>query len=240
MAKRPAASLAKGFDRELAEFPAEMRWREWMARVEAVIFASPVPVGRETLARVIGADCNLDLLIEDIREELRARPYELVAVAGGWQHRTRPALADAIHASGAAPPEGPQLSRHESLVLMAIAYFQPITRAELAKIFGRDISRDTIAALRNDKLIVAGPRSPQPGAPYTYITTNAFLLLYGFNSLRDLPDMEKLEEAGLLSKDALSPESRDAFGDMLGDADDDRHHDGNDDDDALTVNLAAS
>src|ERR1700722_18500485 len=137
MAKRPAASLAKGFDRELAEFPDGLRWREWMARVEAVIFASPVPVGRETLSRVVGASCNLDLLIEDIREELRARPYDLVAVAGGWQHRTRPPLADAIHASGAAPPEGPQLSRHESLVLMAIAYFQPITRAELAKIFGR-------------------------------------------------------------------------------------------------------
>jgi hypothetical protein len=45
MAKRPAAALAKGFDRELADFPAELRWREWMARVEAVIFASPVPVG---------------------------------------------------------------------------------------------------------------------------------------------------------------------------------------------------
>ena len=39
------------------------------------------------------------------------------------------------------------------------------------------------------------------------LTTNAFLSLYGFNSLLDLPDMEKLEEAGLLSKDALSPKS---------------------------------
>jgi segregation and condensation protein B len=87
MAKR-TAPLAKGFDRELTDFPVELRWREWMARVEAVIFASPVPVGRETLGRVIGANCNLDLLIDDIREELRARPYELVAVAGGWQHRT--------------------------------------------------------------------------------------------------------------------------------------------------------
>lgn len=239
MAKR-TAGLAKGFDRELADFPAELRWREWMARVEAVIFAAPVPVGRETLARVIGTSCNLDLLIEDIREELRARPYELVAVAGGWQHRTRPSLADAIHASGAAPPATAQLSQHEGLVLMAIAYFQPVTRGELTKMFGREISRDTIAALRHDGLIAAGPRNPQPGAPYTYITTNAFLSLYGFNSLRDLPDMEKLEEAGLLSKDALLPEARDAFGDILGDAGDDRHHDGDDDRDAVTVDLAAS
>jgi segregation and condensation protein B len=236
MAKRVAA-LAKGFDRELADFPPELRLREWMARVEAVIFASPIPVGREMLARVIGADCNLDLLIEDIREELRTRPYELVAVAGGWQHRTRSSLADAIRASGAAPPARAELSQHETRVLMAIAYFQPVTRGELSKIFGRDISRDTIAALRGDGLIAAGPRSPQPGAPYTYITTNAFLAHYGFTSLRDLPDMEKLEEAGLLTKDALLPEGRDAFGEMLGGASDDGHHDGDDVGDAVNLGL---
>ena len=62
-------------------------------RVEAVIFASAEPVTRETLARVVGKDCSMDLLIEDLREELRSRPYELVSVAGGWQHRTRSAYA---------------------------------------------------------------------------------------------------------------------------------------------------
>jgi segregation and condensation protein B len=101
---------------------------------------------------------------------------------------------------------------------MAIAYFQPVTRGELSRMFGREISRDTIAALRSDELIAAGPRSPQPGAPYTYITTYAFLSLYGFASLRDLPDIEQLEEAGLLSKEALLSEGHDAFGAMLGDA----------------------
>src|ERR1700750_1627024 len=174
MAKRKADHLANGFDRELADLPPELRWREWMARVEAVIFASPVPVGRETLARVIGADCNLDLLIEDIREELHPRPCVLVAAGGAWQHRPHPSLAAAIHASGAAPAASAQLSQHEARVLMAIAYFQPVTRGELFQMFGREISRDTIAALRRDGLIAAGPRSPQPGAPYTYITTNAF------------------------------------------------------------------
>ena len=54
-----------------------MRWREWMGRVEAVIFASPAPATREVLARVVGKGCNLDLIIDDIREELRGRPYEL-------------------------------------------------------------------------------------------------------------------------------------------------------------------
>jgi hypothetical protein len=42
------------YDRELLDLPSEMRWREWMMRVEAVIFASAEPVSRETLARVVG------------------------------------------------------------------------------------------------------------------------------------------------------------------------------------------
>ncbi len=81
------------FDRELADLPASARWREWMRRAEAVIFAAAAPVDRETLARVVGTDCSIDLLIDDLNEELRERPYEIVAVAvaGGWQYRTRPA-----------------------------------------------------------------------------------------------------------------------------------------------------
>ena len=74
-------------DRELGDLPADLRWREWMMRVEAVIFASVEPVSREVLARVVGKDCSIDLLIDDLREEIRSRPYELVSVAGGWQHR---------------------------------------------------------------------------------------------------------------------------------------------------------
>ncbi len=74
-----------------------------MNRVEATIFAASEPVTRETLARVVGKSCSVDLLIDDIREELRGRPYDLVAVAGGWKHLTRPAYADAIrNAFGAA------------------------------------------------------------------------------------------------------------------------------------------
>jgi chromosome segregation and condensation protein ScpB len=52
-----------------------------MGRVEAVIFASKEPVSRDVLARVVDPHCNLDLLIADLRAELRGRPYDLVAVA---------------------------------------------------------------------------------------------------------------------------------------------------------------
>jgi segregation and condensation protein B len=194
-------------DRELDHLPPEARWREWMSRVEAVIFAASEPVSRETLARIVGKSCSIDLLIDDIREELRGRPYDLISVAGGWRHLTRPAYADAIRsASGTAAGvsgRAVDLTQSDVLVLMCIAYFQPITRAELSAFFGKEISRDTIGTLRRQAFIASGPRSPTPGAPYTYVTTREFLLEFGLDTLRDLPDFEALEDAGLLSKEKL-------------------------------------
>jgi len=197
---RRNASDTTLFDRELNDLPPELRWRQWMLRAEAVIFASAEPVSRDTLARVVGGDCSIDLLIEDLREELRDRPYELVNIAGGFQHRTRPGFGAAVRASGAPTSPSAALSSHEAMVLMAIGYFQPVTRGELSGVFGKEVNRDTIATLRHSGLIASGPRSPTPGAPYTYVTTPAFLSTFGFNTLRDLPDIEKLEDAGLLSR----------------------------------------
>ncbi len=195
------------FDRELEDLPAELRWREWMMRVEAVIFASSEPVSRQTLARVVGRDCSIDLLIDDLVEELQDRPYELVSVAGGWQHRTRPRFADTIRASSAPTRGGAAaLSEFEAMVLMAVGYFQPLTRAELLKIFGKEVSRDVIGNLRGAGFIVSGPRSPTPGAPYTYVTTPHFLSAFGMETLRDLPNIEALEDAGLLTRHAVQNE----------------------------------
>lgn len=196
------------FDRELADLPAGLRWREWMLRVEAVLFAAAAPVGRETLARVVGSTCSIELLIDDLQAELRDRSYEIVSVAGGWQHRSRAAYATTIRASQA-QTRGPAnaLSDFEAMVLMAIAYFQPVTRGDLSKVFGKEVSRDTIASLRNASFLASGPRSPTPGAPYTYVTTKQFLTAFGMQTLRDLPDIEALEDAGLLSRKAVQAEA---------------------------------
>ncbi|WP_274630931.1 SMC-Scp complex subunit ScpB [Arvimicrobium flavum] len=188
-------------DRELSDLPPDLRWREKMLRVEAVIFALAEPVRRETLARVVGKECSIDLLIDDLQEELRDRPYEIVFVAGGWQHRTRSRFAVPIRASQASTRSAaPALPDFEAMVLMAIAYFQPLTRGDLSKIFGKEVSRDTIASLRNANFLASGPRSPTPGAPYTYVTTKHFLSAFGMQTLRDPPDIEALEDAGLLSR----------------------------------------
>ena len=95
------------------------------------------------------------------------------------------------------------MSQSEALILICIAYFQPITRGELSSFFGKEVCRDLIGVLRSQEFITSGPCSPQPGAPYTYVTTKTVLSDFGFDTLRDLPDFEALEDAELLSKEKL-------------------------------------
>ena len=199
-AEKQSESLA--FDPELAELPPEARWREWMNRIEAVLFAAPQPVERDALARIVGRDVSIDHLIEDIRESLRGKPYEVVNVAGGWAFRTRLAYAQTITASTVGPERRLELTQTELMVLVSIAYHQPITRAGVSEILGREISRDIIGQLRDKEMISAGPRSPTPGAPFTYVTSRQFLAHFSLNALRDLPDIEALQDAGLLKGDA--------------------------------------
>ena len=56
-----------------------------------------------------------------------------------------------------------------------------------------------IASLRDAGFLAAGPHSPTPGAPYSYATTPYFLSAFGLETPVDLPDLERLEDGGLLS-----------------------------------------
>lgn len=188
-------------DRELAELPAGLRWREWMRRVEAVLFASAAPVKRADLARVVGRDASVELLVEDLRADYADRAFEIRAAAGGWALRTRPAYSAAIRAAAALRAPATALRRGEALALAAIAYRQPATRADLAEMIGAEVGRDVLARLRERGLIAPGPRSPTRGAAQSYVTTDAFLDHFGLASLADLPD---LDAAGAPVRDAAA------------------------------------
>jgi segregation and condensation protein B len=186
-----------GLDRDLADLPPDLRWREWLRRIEAVLFASANPVARDHLARVVGQGASVDLLIEDLAVDLEGRPYELAQVGAGWMLRTRAAYAPAIRAAADVGAQALNLSEFDLAVLAAIALHQPISRDGLKGIFGKEISRDLIGRLAERDLIGTGPREPRRGAPYTFVTTETFLAAFGMESLRDLPDPEQLADAGL-------------------------------------------
>ncbi len=177
-------------DRELEDLPEALRWREWMRRVEAVLFASSTPVSRAALARVVGQEVSVDLLVEDLAAELEGRVYELAAVADCWVLRSRPGYATVIAAAADVRGQTLDLSEFDVAVLAAIAYRQPVTRKALGEIFGKEISRDLFGRLRERDLIAPGPRSPTKGAAFTFVTTEAFLLAFDLRSLDDLPDQE--------------------------------------------------
>ena len=116
--------------------------------------------------------------------------------------RTRPAYAPAIRTAADIGEQDLDLREYDVAVLAAIAYHQPITRDGLKDIFGKEISRDLIGRLHARGLIVTGPRSPRRGAPYTYVTTEQFLVAFDLESLQDLPDREQMEDAGVINSQA--------------------------------------
>jgi len=199
------AGVEPVLDRELAHLPPDLRWREWLRRIEAVLFASAAPVARDDLAKVVGQGVSVDLLIDDLAADLANRPYDVAKVADSWTLRTRPAYASAIRAAADVGSQALDLSDFDVAVLAAIAYHQPISRDGLREIFGKEVSRDLIGRLSERDLIGTGPRAPRRGAPYTFVTTQTFLAAFSLESLRDLPDPEQLAEAGLSAQDILSP-----------------------------------
>jgi segregation and condensation protein B len=209
-------------DTELLDLPPAARWREWMLRVEAAIFASEKPVLREALVRLVGQDCRFDDLIADLTHELRGRPYDLTLVAGCYALRTKIRFAPAIRAAhpGLGVDDVAELTRTETFALTAIAYLQPVTRGEICKLAGREISRDIIGALKRHGLIDGAIRAPQPGAPFAYVTTRKFLEVFGFASLRDLPDLERLKAEGLLERGQGEDDLDRALGVVNAEADD--------------------
>ena len=190
------------FDRELNDLPAELRWREWMRRIEAVLFASASPVPREDLARVVGQGASVDLLVEDLVADLEGRSFEVAQVTDGWMLRTRPTYTPAIRAAADVGEQLLDLDEYDVAVLAAIAYHQPITRDGLKDIFGKEISRDLIGRLHARAMIGTGPRSPRRGAPDTYETTEQFLVALDLETLQDLPDREQMEDAGVINAQA--------------------------------------
>lgn len=155
-------------DRELADWPDELREAEWQRRIEAVLFASSSPVSREALERVVGQGVAVEGVIDGLRIALAARPYEIAETPEGWLIRTKSEYANVIKAAANLTERALPFNEMEMAVLAAIACNQPIDRAGLREIFGREISRDLLNRLRFRELIANGPRAPRPGAHIHY------------------------------------------------------------------------
>lgn len=163
--------------------------------VEAILFASAEPLGREELAGRLPASADLDAALSELRLHYGPRGVNLVEIGGRWTFRTAGDLAFLMAREVAQPQK---LSRAALEVLAIIAYHQPATRAEIEEIRGVTASKGTLDTLLETGWIRLRGRRRAPGRPVTYGTTPGFLSHFGLGSIADLPGLDELKALSFL------------------------------------------
>ncbi|SMC64603.1 segregation and condensation protein B [Rhizobium sp. RU36D] len=172
------------------------RTRDSIRMAEALVFASSSPVSENFIAERLPAGSNVPAIMRHLKEAYAPRGVNLVQVDDHWAFRTAADLSFAIRKDDG---EVRKLSRAALEVLAIIAYHQPVTRAEIEEIRGVQTSRGTLDVLMEAGWVRFRGRRRTPGRPVTIGTTRDFLDHFGLEELRDLPGMEELKGAGLLS-----------------------------------------
>jgi segregation and condensation protein B len=160
--------------------------------VEAVLFLSPAPVSVSDLAEACESSeaqvqSALDILEEELAEGKRG--VVLKEVAGGLTLATDP-IAEAAARRLLAKPRTPPLTQAQAETLAIVAYLQPVSRPEIARIRGV-ASESAVATLTERGLIEETGRS-RFGA-VIYRSTPLFEKLFGLRSLEELPDPSRFD-----------------------------------------------
>lgn len=162
---------------------------------EALLFASAEPLTTADLAGRLPEGTDVVAVVEALREDYAGRGVELVDVAGRHQFRT---AGDLSYLLSRDAQEEKKLSRAALETLAVVAYHQPVTRAEIEQVRGVSLSKGTLDLLMDIGWIRQRGRRRTPGRPVTYGTTDAFLVHFGFDTIRDLPGLDELRGTGRL------------------------------------------
>jgi segregation and condensation protein B len=171
--------------------------------LEALLFLAPVPVPVDELADAlrVGED-EVEAGLRALGDVLEGRGIVLRRLAGGWTLGSHPDAEEAARRL-LARPRTPALTPAQSETLSIVAYLQPVSRPEVARIRGV-ASESAAAALVERGLIEEAGRS-QFGA-VLYRTTPLFLKLFGLDTIDGLPDPAQWDP---------SPEEQSALRDRL-------------------------
>jgi segregation and condensation protein B len=157
------------------------------ATLEALLFLSPEPVPAEALADATRCELHeVVTALERLREhyEFERRGLVVRQLAGGWVLSTHADVEPAARHL-LARPRTPPLTPAQAETLAIVAYLQPVSRPEIARIRGVG-AESAVATLLERGMIEESGRS-QFGA-VLYRTTDLFLRLFGLESLKGLPD----------------------------------------------------
>jgi len=156
--------------------------------IEALLFLSSDPVDAESLAQATGAELHeVVSALERLREhyEFERRGLVLRELGGGWALSTS-AVAEEAARRLFAKPRTPPLTAAQAETLAIVAYLQPVSRPEIARI--RGVNAESAASTLLERGWVEEDGRSQFGA-VLYRTTDLFLRLFGLKSLDELPDI---------------------------------------------------
>jgi len=180
--------------------------------VEALLFLSSDPVSVDELAHASETDdeaVNAALALLAERHAPGRSGIVLRELAGGWTFASDPASEDAARRL-LSRPRLATLTPAQAETLAIVAYLQPVSRPEIARI--RGVSADSAVATLLDRGLIDEAGHSQFGA-VVYRTTTQFLKLFGLRSLDELPDVAQWdptpeEQAGLRDRLLRAGEAR--------------------------------
>jgi segregation and condensation protein B len=160
--------------------------------VEALLFLSAEPVEAEALANAIGSELHeVVSALERLREhyEFERRGLVLRELSGGWGLSTHPGAEPAARRL-LARPRTPALTPAQAETLAIVAYLQPVSRPEIARI--RGVNAESAAATLLERGLLEEAGRSQFGA-VLYRTTELFLRLFGLRSVDELPSLSEFD-----------------------------------------------
>jgi segregation and condensation protein B len=160
--------------------------------IESLLFLSADPISAEALADATGAELHeVVTAAEKLREhyEFERRGLVLRELAGGYALSSHPDAEPAARRL-LARPRTPPLTPAQAETLAIIAYLQPVSRPEIARI--RGVGAESAASTLLERGMIEEAGRSQFGA-VLYRTTELFLALFGLSSLADLPDVSSFD-----------------------------------------------
>ncbi len=165
--------------------------------LEAILFASGHMVTYERLAETMGIELDrLKSVVSEYKNEYDSsglpRGIQLLVFDKGCQLITKEVFGEYVR-EALGVKQGGNLSRSSLETLAIIAYNQPVTRQYIEQVRGVD-STYALSVLRDRELIEEVGRMDVPGRPHLFGTTSKFLVVFGLNSIEDLPSDKVLGE----------------------------------------------
>jgi segregation and condensation protein B len=169
---------------------------EIKAILEALIYASPEPLTRRAIGKLLASEPaeDIDAALEALKRDYeRPGGLQLVEVAGGYQIVTRPDLHEWVRRLFNERTTQ-KLTVQALETLAVIAYRQPVTALEITEIRGVTAAGVLNTLLERHLIKIVG-RKKVVGRPFLYATTREFLIRFGLNEITDLPKVEDMAEA---------------------------------------------